>query len=79
MDSLFDLLQNKDFDQPPEIAAIKDYVRKRFKAEVGVALREQTIIIEAKSAALVTRLRYDLPNLQEETGITKRISFRITG
>jgi hypothetical protein len=77
MDSLYDLLADKNFDEPPEIAAIKDYVRQTFKSEVGVAMRGEDIIVTTASASLASRLRFDLPKLQKKLNIEKKIILRI--
>ena len=41
MNSLHDLLLKRDFDMPPEVAAIKQYVHSEFNADVSVQLREK--------------------------------------
>lgn len=78
MDSLSHLLANKDFDEPAETRAIKQYVRDKFHVEVGVQLQGKDIIILASSAALVGRLRYDTQNLKRAANTDQRIIFRIT-
>lgn len=77
MDSLYDLLAGKNFDEPTEVAAIKDYIRARFNSEATVALRDPDIIVTVASAALASRLRYDMPKLRETTKVTKKIILRI--
>lgn len=79
MDSLFDVLAGKNFDEPAEIRAIKHYVCDTFQAEVGVEVRERDIVVSAKSAALAARLRFAMPQLQAAAQTTKRIVLRITG
>lgn len=78
MDSLYDLLAGKDFDQPPEIGAIKQYVRERYAKEVGVAIRDQDIIVSVPGASLAGKLRFDMPKLKEKLGTDKNIVLRIT-
>jgi len=79
MDSLQNLLADKNFDEPGEIGAIKRYVRATYQTEVGVELHERGITVLVRSAALASRLRYDISKLQVAAGTDKRISFRITG
>lgn len=79
MDSLFTLLQNKDFDQPPEVAVIKDFVRKKYQADVHVRLSPQTIVMSVQSASLANSLRFDLPELKKSLQTDKRLSLRIGG
>ncbi|HEY4161405.1 MAG TPA: hypothetical protein VGM08_05065 [Candidatus Saccharimonadales bacterium] len=77
MDGLSDILARKDFDIPPEIRAIKEYVRRYYDADVSVTMQPQTIIVAARSAALIGSLRLNLPKLQAAAGTDKRIILRI--
>jgi hypothetical protein len=77
MDSLFNILKRKDYDLPPEVAAIKQYVRQEFQAEVEVLLREKDIIIAGRSSALIGSLRLRGPQLKKAAGTTKRLVFRV--
>lgn len=77
MDSLFDILGRKDFDMPPEVAAIKKYVRDEFNEEVEVMVRERDILVAGRSAALVNSLRLRSPALKQAAQTTKRLTFRI--
>ncbi|MEO6760947.1 MAG: hypothetical protein ABI220_01045 [Candidatus Saccharimonadales bacterium] len=76
-DSLNDLLSNRDFDEPLEVRAIKDFVQRYFKVEVGVAVQPRMIIVTTKSAALAGQLRMSLPKLQAAAETDKRIMLRI--
>jgi hypothetical protein len=77
MDSLQSILSDKDFDEPPEIASIKKYVQAEFGIRVGVAVRDQTIIISVSSSALANTLRLRSPELKRRCQIDKRLSYRI--
>ena len=74
--SLSDLLANK-FDEPPEIAIIKNYVQRHFKTDVGVTLHDTQIVINAPGAALAATLRMQLPQLQKELKTDKKLLIRI--
>lgn len=76
-DSLGDILRRRDMDEPPEVRAIKDYVRRYYEAEVKVTMGPHTIIVAARSAALIGSLRMNLPKLQEAANTDKRILLRI--
>lgn len=75
--SLGDILANRDFDVPPEVRAIKDYVHRYYDKEVNVTVQTHGIIVSAKSAGLIGSLRMNLPKLQKAADTEKRISFRI--
>lgn len=77
MDSLHDILGRKDFDEPPEVSAIKKYVRDQFDESVAVTVREREIIIAAPNAALANTLRLRVVALRKVTGEKKRLIFRI--
>ncbi len=77
-DSLGDLLAKRDFDEPSEIRAIKNYVRRYYNdAEVKVTMQPHTIVVAARSAALIGSLRLNLPKLEKAAATDKRILLRI--
>jgi len=77
MDGLSDILSRRDFDTPPEVRAIKDYVRRYYDAEVSVTIQAHAIVIAARSAALIGSLRLNLPKLQAAANTEKRLVLRI--
>jgi hypothetical protein len=78
MDSLFNILSTKDFDEPPEIQSIKKYVQDNFKKDVSVQVREKDIIIGVPGAALAGTLRLRAPDMKRRCQIDKKLIFRIT-
>lgn len=78
MDSLFDLLSKRDFDAPPEVEAIKNYIRAELDSEVEVRLRgEKTIIICAPSASLIATLRLRQTQLKRAAKTDRSLVFRV--
>lgn len=77
MDNLGDLLRRRDLDEPSEVRAIKDYVRRYYDAEVKVTMQPHTIVICGRSAALIGSLRINLPKIQEAAQTDKRLLLRI--
>lgn len=77
MQGLGDILGRRDFDEPPEVRAIKDYVRRYYESEVRVTMQQHAIIVSARSAALIGSLRMNLPKLQAAAQTDKRIMLRI--
>lgn len=78
MDNLADILRRKDFDEPPEVRAIKEYVRRYYDTEVMVTVQAHAIVVAARSAALIGSLRLNLPKLQAAAATDKRIMLRIS-
>lgn len=78
MDSLFNILSNRMPDEPPEIRAVKEYVRTNFKENVHVAIRERDILVTVRSSALAGTLRTRAPDILRKIGAAdKRLVFRI--
>jgi ABC-type hemin transport system substrate-binding protein len=77
MDGLGDILRRKDFDEPPEVRAIKEYVRRHYDAEVKVTMQPHAIVVSARSAGLIGSLRLNLPKLEAAAATDKRIMLRI--
>ena len=76
-DSLLDILSRKDFEEPPEIKAIKRFVEEHFHESVEVIVRDREIIITSPSAALAGTLRLRVREIQKSAGTTKRLILRI--
>lgn len=76
MDSLLDILGRKDFDTPPEVAAIKQYIRQEFDQEVEVTVRDHEIIIAARSSAFINSLSLRGPAIKRAANTNKRLRFR---
>ena len=77
MQSLQDIIGNKDFDRPPEIEVIKTFVRKNFSSDVSVRLQPNNITIIVSSASLAGALRQVLHKLKKELDTDKKIFIRI--
>jgi hypothetical protein len=77
MDSLYDLLAGKNFDEPSEMAAIKDYIRQTYNSDASVSLRDKDILVVVHSSSLASRLRFDMPKIKEAAKTEKRIILRI--
>lgn len=75
--SLEDLLKNRSFDEPPEIAVVKRFVEEKFKQTPAVAVSQTEIIIGVKSSALAGALRPLLPQLKERLDSSKKLRIRI--
>lgn len=78
MDSIDDILRHKDFSEPRESKAIKNFVKKRFQEVVSVQLKQNSIIIVSGSSALADSLRQLSPHIQEAARTDKKLVFRIS-
>jgi hypothetical protein len=76
-DSIADLLSKRDFEEPPEVRIIKDFIRKRFDDDVSVSIQQHQIIIGVPSSALAGALRMHLHELKRLCTTDKRLLIRI--
>jgi hypothetical protein len=77
MGDLADILNKKNFAEPPEIMAIKKYVSDHFQAEVSIVVQPTAIVIKTTSSALANTLRLNTQQLIDSCNITKQLIFRI--
>jgi len=77
MDGLGDILSRRNLDEPPEVRAIKEYVRRYYEADVRVTMQQHAIIVSGRSAGLIGSLRANLPKLQAAAHTDKRIMLRV--
>ncbi len=75
--SLSDILGKKDFSEPPEIQAIKQFVAHKFGEIPNVKLTENSIIIGVSNSSLAGALRPELYKLSEQLDTKKRLIIRI--
>ena len=77
MSSITDILASKNFDEPPEIQIIKQYVKDNYSEDVSVEIRSDQIIIVVPNAALAGTLRLESHKLAELCQTKKRLVLRI--
>lgn len=77
MDTIANILAQKDFTPPEEVKAIKAYVASTYGYEVSVKLAGNDIIITGRSAGLISTLRLNAPALAKAAGTKKQLRFKI--
>jgi len=77
MDNLRDLLGKYSAQEPPEIAAIKEYMQAQFQTDCKVAFQGESIVITVRSGALANTLRFHLGKLRDAAQTEKRLVIRI--
>ncbi|HEX5797460.1 MAG TPA: hypothetical protein VFX86_03645 [Candidatus Saccharimonadales bacterium] len=78
MDSIKDVLKEKDFQQPDEIQQIKDFVKAKFDEEPRVKIVNNNIVISVSNASLAGALRVHLHHLSKEIGTDKKLLLKIS-
>jgi hypothetical protein len=77
MDNLGDLIAKRAPKEPPEIAAIKTYIKETLKSPSRVSFQGEAIVITVTSAALANTLRYHASKLKAAASTEKQLIFRI--
>jgi len=77
MDELKNLLNKYHNPTPPEIKAIKKFVKDRYDSDVAITMQAKQIIISCNSAALAGTLRMHTHELSELCKTDKRLVFRV--
>jgi len=73
-----DILAQKNFAEPPEVAAIKKYVAAQYNGhDVGVTVQNDSIVLHVDSSAFAASLRTRTLAIQRAAQTTKRLVFRI--
>lgn len=77
MDTIANILAQKDFTPPEEVKAIKAYVASTYGYDINVKLSGNDIVIMSLSAGLISTLRLNAPALAKAAGTNKQLRFKI--
>jgi hypothetical protein len=76
MDSLQDILGQKNFSPPDEIAVIKDYIKRRYDSPSRVKIEKSAIIVSVPSSALAATIYLERQTLIEHCNLKQRLVVR---
>ena len=79
MDSLQDIMSQRSFAPPDEMAVVKDYVQRRYKRDCSVRLEHGTLIISVRGSALAATLQLERNTLIEACNIKQKLVIRAGG
>lgn len=77
MESLGSILTAKNFDEPTEITALKNYVFETYESLCGVSQGKGILIVTVTSAGLANMLRYNQVFIRKHCGIEGKLLIRI--
>jgi hypothetical protein len=77
MDSIFDILKDKEFSEPAEVESLKDYIFKNFGLKVSIMVRQKDFVIIVPSSTAAASLRLNSQEINKSLKLTKPLSFRI--
>lgn len=72
-----DVLQNRNYSEPPEIRQIKEFVLAEIGISPSVSVNSETFVIKIPTAAAAGALRTKLFRLQKQLGGKRRVIIRI--
>ena len=76
MDSLQDILGKRDFRPPSEVAAVKEFILRRYKSPSTVRVERDVLVVRVPSSALAATLQLEQRTLIDRCGITRRLIIR---
>jgi hypothetical protein len=76
MESLQDIMSKKDFTPPDEIAAVKEFITRRYNSHSTVRVERQVIIVRVPSSALAATLQLEQRRMIEACRLTKKLIIR---
>lgn len=76
-DSLKDILGNRKYEQPDEVAYIKNFVQEKFGEEPKVRITNQSVIINVSNASLAGALRVHLYKIERDLKLKKNLRISI--
>jgi len=78
MDSLKDLLIQKNLDEPSEVTALKDYYQSNFKLPAIVKITQNSIILVVPNGKIATEIRSRTLEIQRRCQLTKKFFVKVS-
>jgi hypothetical protein len=76
VDSLQDILSKRDFTPPDEVAAVKDFITRRYNSNSTVRVERNALIVRVPSSALAATLQLEQRRLIEVCNIQRKLIIR---
>ena len=76
MDSLQDILGKRDFRPPDEVAAVKEFISRRYNSPSLVRVERSVLIVKVPSSALAATLQLEQRRMIEACRITNKFIIR---
>jgi len=77
MDSLKDLLAQKDLDEPTEVSALRDYYRQQFMSLPSIKVTANNIVLIVPNSKIASEIRYRRLEIERRCLFTKRFIVRV--
>ncbi len=76
MDSLQEILGRKNFEPPDEVAAIKEFIKRRYDSPCRIKLERDTIVLTVPNSALAATVQLERQQLIAACGLSKKLFIR---
>ena len=76
MESLQEILGKRDFTPPDEVAAVKEFISRRYKSSSRVRVERNALIVRVPSSALAATLQLEQRRMIEACRITRKLIIR---
>lgn len=77
MDSLKDLLTQKNLDEPTEVTALREYCQQQFNFTPKLSVRKDAVWMYVPNGILATELRMRFPEINRRCQLTGKLVIRI--
>ena len=77
MDSLKDLLIQKNLEEPTEITALRDYYQQTFKLLASIKVTPNNIVLIVPNSKLATEVRARTLDIQRRCQLTKKLFIKV--
>lgn len=77
MQGLNDILAQKNFDEPTEVTALKQYIFEKYEAICSVSVSKTALFVTVNSSSLAGAIRMNQIFIKQRCGITQKLIIRI--
>lgn len=77
MDELKDLLEGRETNEPPQILALKNYVKNYHGIEVKILSRQNHYLLKVPNASIAQTLQFEVVKISELCRLDKRLVIHI--
>lgn len=77
MDSLRDLLTQKEMDEPTELTSLKEFIKKEYNLQPVIKINPKAITVYMPNAAQAATLRMRYREINQYCQLTRKLYIRI--
>lgn len=78
MDSIKDLLLQKNLDEPTEITALRDYYEKSFGLPASINVTPRSIVLNVPNSKLASEIRLRTLEIERRCQLTKKLFIKVS-